>query len=80
MLEFGGHFTSLRELKQKNEKYIYTCCSQLNHSLYRQYRFNVLLLQNKPTDAPAKRDSAVSMGVSNFFEEHLPRHLATAQA
>lgn len=59
---------------------MYTCCSQLNHSLYRQYRFNVFLLQNKPTDTPAKRDSAVSRGVTNFFEEYLCRHLATAQA
>lgn len=59
---------------------MYTCCSQLNHSLYRQYRFNVFLLQNKPTDTPAKRDSAVSMSVTNFFQEYLRRYLATAQA
>ena len=59
---------------------MYTCCSQLNHSLYRQYRFNVFLLQNKPTDTPAKRDSAVSRSVTNFFQEYLRRYLATAQA
>ena len=60
--------------------YEYTCCSQLNHSLYRQYSFNVFILQNKPTDSPSKGDSAVSRDVTNFFEEYLSRHLATAQA
>ena len=62
MLEFGGTLYDLKRIEPKNEtKYI--CCSQMNHSLYRQYRLNVMLLQNKPTDTP----SVVFRGVSNFL-------------
>ena len=62
ILEFGGTLYYLKRIEPKHEiKYI--CCSQLNHSLYCQYRLNFLLLQNKPTDTP----SVVFRGVSNFL-------------